>query len=111
MDTALLDRLLALAPLGVLAYVIRRNEAERREILHRLAEDRESFRNERRELLNRLQFPTRMPIASMPIGPADRQPNGLTPAENARANWSQVGTFTPPVFSLPGDGDDVEQDA
>lgn len=107
MDTSLLDRFLTLAPLGVLAYVIRRAETERREYLRQLAADREAFRNERRELINRLQFPTRIPVASMPTRPDDRRPNGLTDAESARTTWASVGTAAPPNLDLPSDADDA----
>jgi hypothetical protein len=98
----LLDRLLALAPLGVLAYVLRRAETERREYLRQLASDREAFRNERRELINRVQFPTRVPIAAVPTRPGDRRPK---PAEDARAEWARVGTVALPTLDLPGDSD------
>jgi hypothetical protein len=104
---SLLDRLLALAPLGVLVYAIRRAETERREYLRQLAEDREHFRNERRELINRVQFPTRIPVATAPTRPADRRPNGLTTAEDSRAEWAKVGTVALPQFDLPSDADDA----
>lgn len=109
MDTSLLDRFLALAPLGVLAYVLRRAETERREYLRQLAADREAFRNERRELINRIQFPTRIPVAAMPTRPDDRRPNGLRPEEETRAAWASVGTAALPKFDLPGDTDDAPE--
>lgn len=108
MDTfPLLDRILALAPLAVLAYVLRRNESERSRLLRALESDRESFRNERRELINRVQFPTRMPVATAPIEPmrpGDRRPRI---PDARRQQWQKVGTAAPAEFALPTDRDDA----
>lgn len=104
----IVDRLLALAPLGVLAYALHRHERERAGLLKILETDREAFRNERRELINRHQFPTAMPTATRPV---DRRPpvapiSPLTPPTNV-AEWARVGTVGVPTFELPGDGSEV----
>jgi len=103
MNPSLLDRVLALAPLGALAYLIHQNRAERRDVLRALEAERESFRGERRELLNRLQFPYAMPVGTDRKRPTDRDPS-RSAAE--RAEWAQVGTAALPTF-LPTDRDDV----
>lgn len=102
----LLDRVLSAAPLAVLVYLARRHESERARLLRALETDRESFRGERRELLNRLHFPTVMPTGTRPV---DRQPSplaaaGNSPAEKAREAWQQVGTVS---SLLPNDDDEV----
>lgn len=104
MSPSLLDRLLALAPLGVLAYVLRRHDSERRDLLRVLETDREAFRSERRELINRVQFPTHMPLVA--TAPRAAPMNGVSDAENVRARWAQVGRA-----ALPTDADDVPGDA
>lgn len=117
----IIDRLLALAPLAVLIYVLRRHEAERVEHRAAAAREQEAFRTERRELLNRLQFPSRMPVATRPV---DQAPQSVReriaqqqPARPPRIGglWGGVGTAAPAtpanfIGSLPGDGDQVPGD-
>lgn len=108
-NTSLLDRLIALAPLGVLVYALRRHETTVRDALRAQALEQAEFRNERRELINRVQFPTRMPVAAVPMRPDDRAPSGLKPLEQVRADWGRVGHAAPPVFSAPTDADDIPE--
>jgi hypothetical protein len=103
-NASVFDRFLALAPLGVLAYVLRRHDSERRDLLRVLETDREAFRSERRELINRVQFPTRMPVVATAPWPAPM--NGVSDAEVVRARWASVGHA-----ALPTDADDVPGDA
>lgn len=110
MTDPLIDRLLSLAPLAVLAYMLRRNEAERSRMLGMLREDRESFRNERRELINRVQFPQRMPTGSAPIPAQPEQ--SISRAELARQAASRVGRAAPAMFpAATPKGDADEQKA
>jgi hypothetical protein len=101
----LIDRLLALAPLGVLAYVVRK-------LLVALEHDRTAFRDERRELINRVQFPTLAPVATRPPSTRTASPApDDSAARRRRQAWATVGTadrLAGAVASpLPGDGDDA----
>lgn len=117
METNLLDRVAALAPLGVLLYVLRRHESERAKLLETLERDREAFRHERRELFNRVQFPTAMPVASRPTDrPAPLRPKRTAGAAareealaEARNGYSGIGVAEPPDLTefLPRDGDEA----
>jgi hypothetical protein len=78
----LLDRLVALAPLGVLVFVLRRLEGERGRLLDALEHDRAAFRDERRELINRIQFPTLAPVATRPAS-TPPAPGDAAPPPNA----------------------------
>jgi hypothetical protein len=62
--TRLLDRLLALAPLGVLAYLIGRQANERHELLEALERNSAAARDRERELLNRITHPHLMPTGT-----------------------------------------------
>lgn len=57
----IIDRLLALAPLGVLAYLIGRQANERHELLEALERTSAAARDRERELLNRITHPHLMP--------------------------------------------------
>lgn len=61
------------------------------ELLERFERERESWRSQERELLNRVQHPTVMPTGVRPVSPAR---NG-TASEQARAAWSSVGRAEP----------------
>jgi hypothetical protein len=103
----LVDRVLSLAPLAVLMYVLRRQDRERHDLLVALDRDRTAFRDERRELLNRVLFPHAMPVATRPArqAPAPTQDDELA---KRRPMWGGVGTAEPPFLpGLPGDADDV----
>lgn len=107
----LLDRLVALAPLGVLVFVLRRLEGERGRLLDALEHDRAAFRDERRELINRLQFPTLAPVATRPTAtpaPVPGQHDAAVAAAR-RAEWASVGRVdrSGAPAGLPGDGDDL----
>jgi hypothetical protein len=107
----LLDRLVSLAPLGVLVYVLRRLEGERGRLLDALEHDRAAFRDERRELINRIQFPTLAPVATRPAS-TPPAPGDAGAAAARRREWASVGRVdrtaaTPDLAGLPGDGDDL----
>lgn len=111
MNPSLLDRALSLAPLGVLLYALQRHEAERARMIAVLESDREAFRNERRELMNRVQFPTAMPTATRPIERPIMRAVEDTPLtgealrqrrEDFLRQLTNVGTA-----ALPNDDDDV----
>jgi hypothetical protein len=104
-----LDRLLSFAPLGVLMYVIRRHETERRAFLEAAEREQSLHRDVQRELINRVVAPHLVPTGTRPV---DRRPqtspNGQHPTVDAeaRAAWAAVGTAAPLDFRLPGDGDE-----
>lgn len=104
MTERIIDRLLAIAPLAVLAYVVRT-------LLAALEHDRAAFRDERRELINRVQFPTLAPVATRPTSPAAPAPADQEAAAARRRQWASVGRadrLGPDVTAaLPGDGDDL----
>jgi hypothetical protein len=108
----LLDRLVALAPLGVLVFVLRRLEGERGRLLDALEHDRAAFRDERRELINRIQFPTLAPVATRPASTPPVASGDAAAAAERRRQWASVGRVdrtaaTPDLAGLPGDGDDL----
>lgn len=101
------DRLLTLAPLGVLVYVLHRLEGERGRLLDALQHDRAAFRDERRELINRIQFPTLAPVATRPAPPAGDAASGDGAAAARRREWASVGRLPGVMPRLPGDGDEL----
>lgn len=118
----ILDRVLALGPLAVLAYFIHRGGREQTRLIDLVDRERDAFRNERRELINRIQAPHMIPTATRPaVSPAEQLAlarahagNGVTPAEQARTAYSNVGRAAPasappftPRAAPPTDADDV----
>lgn len=102
----IIDRLLALAPLGVLVILARQHQVERNKLVELLDRDRQAFRDERRELINRVQAPHMIPTGTRPADPpqppADAHAgNGVTAAERARAAWTAVGRVRPPEPPAP----------
>lgn len=107
----LLERILSAAPLAVLLYLARRQESERVRLLEMLNRDREAFRDERRELINRVIAPQLIPTGTRPgaAAAAPRDANG-TAAQRTRAARSLVGHAAPPLAPMtepPTDDDDV----
>lgn len=112
----ILDRVIGLAPLGVLVYLARRHEHERQRLLELLDRDRDAFRNERRELVNRVTHPGILPTGTR--APSTPSTNGAgpppvpSPLAEKRAQWARVGMAAPaappPPDAPPGDGDDVQ---
>jgi hypothetical protein len=111
-----LDRLLSLAPLALVGFALHRNERERAKLLELLDRDRTAFRDERRELINRVLAPHLIPQGTRPL---DRRPDASpaaapTVTEQARAAFAGVGRAAAPLVpqtsrngGLPGDGDDL----
>lgn len=100
-----------------MVYLARRQEAERVKLLELLDRDRTGFRDERRELINRVQAPHLIPQGTRP---ADRRPDpAIATAEEVnargRAAFASVGRAAPPApfvpspsrNGLPGDGDEM----
>jgi hypothetical protein len=63
----LLDRIISAAPLGVAIYLAKNHAAERQKMLELLDRDRTAFRDERRELINRVQAPQLIPQGTRPV--------------------------------------------
>lgn len=108
----LLDRAIAAAPLAALVYLARRHEAERTKLLELLDRDRTAFRDERRELINRVQAPHLIPHGTRPHDRPEPSPAAVVTSEARRA-FNRVGhamPLTPPApngAAAPGDGDDL----
>lgn len=110
----LLDRAISAAPLVAMVYLARRQEAERVKLLELLDRDRTAFRDERRELINRVQAPHLIPQGTRP---ADRRPDpspAATASAQARAAYNGVGRAAAPAYTpapangtAPGDGDEM----
>jgi hypothetical protein len=109
-----LDRLLSLAPLALVGFALHRNERERAKLLELLDRDRTAFRDERRELINRVQAPHLIPQGTRPV---DRRPEpspAAAASAQARAAYNGVGRAAAPAYTpapangtAPGDGDDM----
>ena len=67
--------------------------------------EREQWRNERRELINRAQFPDRMPTGAVPV---PRDPDELARRRMQAADYATVGRIVPASTETNGDGDDVD---
>jgi hypothetical protein len=67
--------------------------------------EREAWRNERRELINRVQHPNLVPTG-VTRPPAD--PDELARKRRAARDFAQVGTIVPASTATNGDGDDLE---
>lgn len=80
---------------------------EDREDTRRLHEaDAKEWRSERRELLNRLQFPDRMPVA---VERVPRPPEDLARQRAAAREWAQVGRVTPAANGTVTADDDTHE--
>jgi hypothetical protein len=67
--------------------------------------ERDQWRNERRELINRAQFPDRMPTGAVPV---PRDPDELARRRMQAADYATVGRIVPASTQTNGDGDDME---
>jgi hypothetical protein len=64
------------------------------ELLEQMSDERETWRSTERELLNRIQHPARMPVATSPVGLPPQHPKA-SPSDLARATWNGVGQTVP----------------
>lgn len=100
----LFDRILSLAPLGLVVYALHRHERERMRLLQLVDRDRDAFRDERRELINRVQAPWMVPTGTRPAAPAPAEPmqnDARTATARARAAFASVGHVAPPEPEPP----------
>lgn len=107
----LLDRAIAAAPLAAMVYLARRHETERTKLLELLDRDRTAFRDERRELINRVQAPHLIPQGTRPLDRPEPSPAAAVTSEARRA-FNRVGHAapfmpTPANGRAPGDSDDM----
>jgi hypothetical protein len=108
----LLDRIISAAPLGVAIYLAKNHAAERQKMLELFDRERTAFRDERRELINRVQAPQLIPQGTRPADRPLEPSRAAAATAQARTAFASVGRAAPPMMPSPnhrppGDGDDL----
>ena len=99
--------LVACVVLALTLHLIVKVGREDREDSRRLHEaDNAAWRSERRELLNRLQFPDRMPVE---VPRPQRPPEDLARQRAAAREWASVGRVTPAANGSADADDDTRE--
>lgn len=99
--------LFAVVVLATLLWVVMGLQREERDhARHSHEVEREAWRSERRELLNRMQFPERMPVATQPVG---RRPVDPEMQRGRLREMASVGRVVQvPTVASNGAEDEIE---